>query len=189
MSGLEKIDNLAYQYTGNRLTSVSDSSGNYNGYPEVSGNTIAYDNNGNMIDQKDKGILNITYNYLNLPNQTTFNSTYIPRSQDVNNYVKTRYLYKADGTKLKKTYSFAATRTRLEMIKITEYLDGFQYEKSFRWGVVDPLAEKHFELNPMMYAANNPIMFIGPDGRDWNITETYDKKQILPIWKNSTTDR
>lgn len=33
----------------------------------------------------------------------------------------------------------------------------------------------------MMYTANNPIMFIDPDGRDWSITETYDKKQILPI--------
>jgi len=45
-----------------------------------------------------------------------------------------------------------------------------------RWGVVDPLAEKHPNLNPMMYVTNNPIMMIDPDGQDWRITESYDKK-------------
>src|SRR5690606_24853649 len=60
----EQIDNLVYNYDGNRLTSVNELAGNYQGYPDVSGNPIAYDANGSMKDQKDKGILNIAYNIL-----------------------------------------------------------------------------------------------------------------------------
>ncbi|MBW8523546.1 RHS repeat-associated core domain-containing protein [Chryseobacterium chendengshani] len=36
-----------------------------------------------------------------------------------------------------------------------------------RWGVVDQLAEKHPELNPMIYANSNPIRFVDPNGMDW----------------------
>lgn len=63
------IDNLEYDYTGNRLTAVHDNRGaipNTSGY-EGGGNIIAYDVNGNMINMLDKGITGIGYNYLNLP--------------------------------------------------------------------------------------------------------------------------
>ncbi|WP_083547372.1 DUF6443 domain-containing protein [Chryseobacterium polytrichastri] len=124
----EQIDNLSYNYTGNRLNSVKENQPNYLGYPDMSENPISYDDNGNMKDQKDKGILQIDYNYLNLPDYIKFDDTYIPRSQSPDNNVNTRYTYRADGVKLKKLYTFGVGRNRIETNRITEYLDGFQYE-------------------------------------------------------------
>ncbi|WP_227871667.1 RHS repeat domain-containing protein [Flavobacterium kingsejongi] len=39
-----------------------------------------------------------------------------------------------------------------------------------RWMNIDPLAENHHENTPYMYANNNPIIFVDPDGRDFTLT-------------------
>jgi hypothetical protein len=63
-----------------------------------------------MISHPDKDISSIEYNYLNLPKQITRNS-------DI-----TKYIYRADGTKIKKFFG-----NKIEV----DYLDGFQYKSTF----------------------------------------------------------
>ncbi|RKT01776.1 DUF6443 domain-containing protein [Chryseobacterium defluvii] len=103
------IDNLKYDYAGNRLTKVTDEQQNPSGYPYiVTPNTITYDANGNMTTLLDKGISSIQYNFLNLPKQITQNARV------------TNYTYRADGVKVKKLFGDIETN----------YLDGFQYKST-----------------------------------------------------------
>lgn len=129
----EAFDDLTYHYennnTSNRLSTVTDASVNYGGYPEIAGNTIPYDLNGNMTSHVDKGILGIDYNYLNLPKYILFQEGLSTRTGIIRN--NTSYLYRADGVKLKKTYKYAPYNPLGIITKLsteeTEYIDGFQY--------------------------------------------------------------
>lgn len=119
------IDNLTYKYnysaTGNQLNSIIDASQNYDGYPG-GGSTITYDLNGNMTKHLDKGLQKISYNFLNLPNYMGDEGTSLPKGS--------AFIYRADGTKLKKTYSFRKIGdfgTISYAQTETDYLDGFQY--------------------------------------------------------------
>ncbi|UIR57826.1 DUF6443 domain-containing protein [Sphingobacterium sp. SRCM116780] len=116
------VDDLVYQYTGNRLDKVIENSLNDSGY-EGGNNMIDYDLNGNMTNMKDKGIQNIIYNYLNLPDQLEIQNTNpIGKISTTNISV----LYRADGVKLHKTYVLQAPMG-LPTTQMTDYLDGFQY--------------------------------------------------------------
>ncbi|OPC47379.1 hypothetical protein BAY05_08840 [Elizabethkingia anophelis] len=131
--GAGVMDQLGYTYdqsgNSNKLIRVNDASGNAAGYP-VGGNTIVYDINGNMVNHLDKGISNIAYNYLNLPSSIT---------ASIGN---TDYVYRADGSKVKKVFGG----------KTTDYLDGFQYEDGVLQFV--PTSEGYYDLTKNKYIYN-----------------------------------
>ncbi|EJL68057.1 DUF6443 domain-containing protein [Chryseobacterium populi] len=138
----ESIDNLVYNYyngnQSNRLQKITLPTGvtnNPSGYNAL-GNTIGYDDNGNMTDQLDKGITKITYNYLNLPNS-------IKKSTETINYT-----YRADGVKVGKNSSGIATQT--------DYLDGFQYETTTGTAVLKfiPTSEGYYNFENNKYIYN-----------------------------------
>jgi len=127
------IDNLKYDYMGNRLTKVTDEQQNASGYPYiVTPYEITYDANGNMIRHRDKGLESIEYNYLNLPHKITGASG---KNQKFYNYA-----YRADGAKISKSYSRGAETWS------TDYLDGFQY--NFYTGPTPPITTSDLKFVP-----------------------------------------
>jgi RHS repeat-associated protein len=110
------IDSLVYSYDtgGNQLTRVTDSAptaSHSQGF--LDGNTTGgdynYDLNGNMTQDKNKGITQITYNHLNLPQKIVGGSQTI------------EYIYSANGQKLQK---------KAPNNEITRYSGNFIYEST-----------------------------------------------------------
>lgn len=140
------IDDLKYQvYEGNRLKMVTDANNNPSGYP-TGGNTIGYDVNGNMTDHLDKAITGISYNFLNLPKEVKFT--------DANK--KLQFLYRADGVKLKKDFSYLNLRSGMVLTETTEYLGGFQYLEKGGFNNLEffPTAEGYYDFQKKRYVYN-----------------------------------
>ena len=115
-----QIDNLTYTYTANtnRLASIADSAPatqKTHGFNPGSGGTgYTYDANGNLKTDSYKGITNIAYNHLNLPNVVTFSS---------GNSIE--WIYDAAGMKLRKIVKQGAT-VQYEQT----YAGGLEYRKN-----------------------------------------------------------
>ncbi|MBI4649391.1 MAG: hypothetical protein HY738_23025, partial [Bacteroidia bacterium] len=121
------MDDLTYYYKGNQLIGANDAvndlagvtnfndNGN-NSIPDIADESTyeyLYDFNGNMIEDKNKGIQSITYNILNLPEIIDFGS---------NN--KITYTYDANRKKLqKKVYNPGLIYTK-------DYIDNFVYHNN-----------------------------------------------------------
>lgn len=114
---IKVLDDLIYTYyngKSNQLSSVTDngeiSGGFRDGYlgPDPD---YEYDDNGNLYIDKNKEIVNIVYNHMNLPSLITFTG---------GNEIK--YTYSADGVKLKKE-----VYENGELSTATTYINGIEY--------------------------------------------------------------
>jgi len=147
----ELIDDLVYNYTGNRLDKITLPSGTVNnasGYNALQ-NTITYNANGSMVNQLDKNINTIEYNHLNLPRLFSRGSSRLRQT--------ITYTYRADGVKVGKNvaggFLFSTT---------TDYLDGFQYQVSLVGDGQDssnflqffPTSEGYFDFQQNKYIYN-----------------------------------
>ena len=92
----------------------------------------AYNANGNMTRDLNKGISNITYNLLNLPGEITFTDG-----------KKVKYIYSADGTKVRTTYFDATGSQKLQVDYCGNYI--------LRNGVVDRI------LTSLGYIKNDTV--------------------------------
>lgn len=142
------MDILAYTYdTGNKLTKVEDTSGSTEGFNNGSNDPVeySYDDNGNMISDKNKRINSITYNHLNLPFEIKF----------LNNDL-IRYIYDATGIKQKKIVIKSSDRTE------TTYAGNYQYLQQFEGD--GPLILKFI---------GQPEGYIEPSGNTFNYIYQY----------------
>ncbi|MGV0752403.1 DUF6443 domain-containing protein [Empedobacter brevis] len=119
------IDDLKYDYqaNSNKLLNVSDdkTEDGFNDKNKYTGTTAndarndyMYDANGNLIQDLNKGITKISYNYLNLPTEVLWG-----------NGDKISYAYDASGAKLAKY----VLKNMLSSGESTYYMNGFQYSQ------------------------------------------------------------
>lgn len=115
-----RMDDLLYTYdSGNKLLSVKENSTDATykntGFIDgnITGNDYDYDDNGNMTEDLNKGITNISYNHLNLPTLINFGAS-----------DKIQYFYDATGVKLQKKVTDTGNTTT------TDYAGNYVYENS-----------------------------------------------------------
>lgn len=111
------MDILSYGYgsnSGNQLMRITDSGDKNRGFIDgnTSGDDYAYDINGNMTKDLNKGITTIEYNYLDRVKKVT-----------LQNGGTIEYVYDSAGNKLQKIFKNGS-------VNITsDYLGGFQYQQ------------------------------------------------------------
>ena len=147
------IDQLNYtpQSLSNKLSSVDDVA-DKNGFKDdgFSGTDYTYDLNGNMTEDKNKGIVNIEYNHLNLPKRIIFDEGNNHGSNEI------RYTYDATGKKLsKEVITFTGTNGRMH--SITNYENGFITKENKNYSYIETPDNDATDNEPSGYWIGNEI--------------------------------
>ncbi|MEQ1675669.1 MAG: DUF6443 domain-containing protein [Chitinophagaceae bacterium] len=138
LTGSVQIDNLGYLYQqgSSKLARVTDVIATDNGLGDFkdgdnSGtDDYSYDANGNLVMDRNKKILGIQYNHLNLPEVITVED---PAASPPYSTRSITYTYDATGNKLKK---IVAEHPALDnwTTTTTTYINGFVYESKSQGG-------------------------------------------------------
>lgn len=167
------IDDLIYHqvgttdatnYNGNQLVRVMDNSNSAEGFNNGSSGTAAdyaYDQNGNLTSDKNKGITGITYNALNLPQTVTMEGP--NRSL--------QYIYDGAGNKLMSVFPTTSTH----------YAGAFEYDGegdlvriALEEGQLVQTADENFVVNYYLRDhLGNVRMVIDEEGKVLQETEYY----------------
>ena len=148
------IDNLTYTLTGNQLNRVDDAAtaSAYNGGFEFknginAANEYAYDANGNLTKDLNKGISGITYNFLNLPNTVTFSDG-----------STITYTYGADGTKLRTVHKIGSTTTTTDYCGNVVYENGVQKLLLTEEGYINLTGTRQYHYYLKDHQGNNRVV-------------------------------
>ncbi len=168
---LRKNGNLAYNYgDSNRLKKVTETSLATKGFKYAnSGNArdFDYDKNGNLVADRNKGITNIQYNYLNLPQVITF----------AGNRILT-FIYDANGAKLRKIVNNNGTVDTYDYVNGVEYKNNVLQRISHTEGAVVRQTDGSYLHEYVLrdHLGNTRVTF--SDGNNDRIVVSGDIKQI-----------
>ena len=147
------IDNLTFTLNGNQLNRVDDAvtaSAYNNGFEfkdaVKQADEYAYDANGNLTKDLNKGISNISYNCLNLPSVVTFSDG-----------STITYTYAADGTKLRTVHTIGSTTTTTDYCGNVIYENGVQKLLLTEAGYVT-LADSKYHYYLQDHQGNNRVV-------------------------------
>lgn len=153
-SGYGLIDNLTYTLTGNQLNRVDDAvtSTAYNGGFEFKNGAsaageYAYDVNGNLTKDLNKGITAIQYNCLNLPNTVSFSDG-----------STITYTYAADGTKLRTVHKIGNVTTTTDYCGNVIYENGAQKYLFTEEGYVNLIGTQQYHYYLKDHQGNNRVV-------------------------------
>ena len=148
------LDNLTYTLTGNQLSCVEDavSTAAYgtntafvNGASAAG--EYAYDVNGNLTKDLNKGITDIQYNVLNLPSTVSFSDG-----------STITYTYGADGTKLRTVHKIGSTTTTTDYCGNVIYENGTQKLLLTEEGYVNLTGTQQYHYYLKDHQGNNRVV-------------------------------